>query len=110
MSANPEDTLPAPTMEEYRESSTLAGGNAVWLEDQYERFLDDPNSVDESWRAYFRALPMIDENARDVPHAPVRAQFRRLTGAAGGRAYRPGAGGRLGRHGSPSSSRSTSRG
>ena len=85
MSANPEEALPVPSMEEYRESSALAGANSPWLEAQYERYLADPNSVDESWRAYFRALPMVDERARDVPHSPVRAQFRRLTGAAGGR-------------------------
>ena len=64
-------------MEEYRESSTLAGGNAVWLEEQYERFLDDPNSVEESWRAYFRALPMIDENA------PATSRTRRCARSSG---------------------------
>ncbi len=82
MSANPEDVLPAPSMEEYLESSALAGGNSPWLEEQYERYLADPNAVDESWRAYFRALPMVDENARDVPHSVVRERFRGLVGGA----------------------------
>ena len=55
-------------------TSSISGGNAVYVEEAYERFLEDPNSVDESWRNYFRSL----NGAGDVPHGPVRARFEAL--------------------------------
>ncbi len=33
--------------------SLLTGGNAVFLDDTYKRYLQDPNSVEASWRAIF---------------------------------------------------------
>ncbi|MDA9982158.1 2-oxoglutarate dehydrogenase E1 component [Gammaproteobacteria bacterium] len=41
--------------------SPLNGANAPYLEDLYHRYIDDPGSVDEQWRAYFKSLD------RDVP-------------------------------------------
>ena len=55
-------------------TSSISGGNAVYVEEAYERFLEDPNSVDDSWRNYFRGL----NGAGDVPHGPVRARFEAL--------------------------------
>lgn len=55
-------------------TSSISGGNAVYVEEAYERFLEDPNSVDESWRNYFRSL----NGAGDTPHGPVRARFEAL--------------------------------
>jgi 2-oxoglutarate dehydrogenase E1 component len=65
-------------------ASPLAGTNASYLEAMYEAYLNDPASVDPTWRAYFDSLPQVDGHGTDVPHAPVRAAFRRLarTGAA----------------------------
>src|SRR5690606_21690845 len=65
-------------------ASPLAGINAAYLEAMYEAYLEDPNAVDPSWRAYFESLPRVDGRAGDTPHAPVRAAFRRLarTGVA----------------------------
>ena len=37
-------------------SSHLFGLNAPYIEDQYEAWLADPKSVDESWRDYFASL------------------------------------------------------
>ena len=58
-----------------RQTSFLFGGNAPYVEEQYERYLDDPASVTDEWRAYFDALretPAIDGSDRnDEPHAPV---------------------------------------
>ena len=38
------------------ENSYLFGGNAPYVEDLYEQYLEDPNSVDEKWRQYFDRL------------------------------------------------------
>lgn len=59
-------------------TSHLAGGNAPYVEQLYESFLHDPNSVDAAWRSFFETLPRVNGIAVDVPHAPVREFFRRL--------------------------------
>ena len=38
------------------ENSYLFGGNAPYVEDLYEQYLEDPSSVDEKWRQYFDRL------------------------------------------------------
>ena len=55
-------------------TSSLAGGNAVYVEALYEQFLADANSVDDTWRQYFQGL----NGAADVPHGPVLMRFERL--------------------------------
>jgi len=57
------------------ETSFLYGANAAFVEDMYERYLNDPNSVDASWRAFFSSV-------RENPEA-VRASV------AGPSWYRP---------------------
>jgi 2-oxoglutarate dehydrogenase E1 component len=69
---------PAPSMQESWNSSLLGGANSPWLESQYEQYLQDPNSVDETWRDYFGNLPMVAENAREVAHSTIRAQFKQM--------------------------------
>ena len=70
-------------MQEFEQSSTLFGGNAPFIEEQYERYLSDPEAVRADWRAYFDSLR---NGAPDVAHAPVVESFiqlaksRRLTG------------------------------
>ncbi|MEO7762559.1 MAG: 2-oxoglutarate dehydrogenase E1 component, partial [Casimicrobiaceae bacterium] len=59
-------------LEEFRGTSTLFGGNMPFIEEQYERYLADPASVTESWRAYF---DKIRDGAADVAHAPVIESF-----------------------------------
>ena len=39
------------TMQEYAATSTLFGGNAPFIEDQYEQYLANPASVAPDWRA-----------------------------------------------------------
>ncbi|WP_428309170.1 2-oxoglutarate dehydrogenase E1 component [Hydrocarboniphaga sp.] len=59
------------------ESSSIQGANATYVEAYYEQFLDDPESVDASWRAYFRLIQ--DQNApREVAHSDVLARFEKL--------------------------------
>ncbi|MFK7890131.1 MAG: 2-oxoglutarate dehydrogenase E1 component [Granulosicoccus sp.] len=81
MSVTPKDLKPESSMQESWSSSVLGGANSLWLESQYEQYLLDPNSVDESWRDYFGNLPMVAENTRDVAHSTIREQFRQITRA-----------------------------
>lgn len=66
-------------MQEYRSNSYLFGGNAPYVEEMYEAYLDNPGSVPENWRAYFDALQIVPatdgSNAPDVAHAPVVESF-----------------------------------
>ena len=66
-------------MQQFRANSHLFGGNAPYVEDMYEAYLDNPGSVSDHWRAYFDALqnvPATDgSTARDVAHAPVVESF-----------------------------------
>ena len=63
-------------IELFRASTALYGGNAAFIEDLYERYLQDPESVDLAWRQRFDA--MHKEAANEVPHGPVRQNFLRL--------------------------------
>jgi 2-oxoglutarate dehydrogenase E1 component len=38
------------------ETSFLYGANATFVEEMHEKFLNDPNAVDPSWRAFFQQL------------------------------------------------------
>ena len=66
-------------MQQYRANSHLFGGNAPYVEEMYEAYLDNPGSVDEHWRAYFDALQNVPagdgSEDRDVAHAPVVESF-----------------------------------
>ncbi|MBK1702610.1 2-oxoglutarate dehydrogenase E1 component [Thiococcus pfennigii] len=63
-------------IELFRRSTALYGGNAAFIEDLYERYLQDPESIPSAWRGHFDA--MHQEAANEVPHGPVRENFRRL--------------------------------
>ena len=66
-------------LERMRQSSHLAGTNVAYIEDLYESFLDDPNSVSVEWRDYFDKLPRLEGSVQaDVPHSSVRQHFERL--------------------------------
>jgi 2-oxoglutarate dehydrogenase E1 component len=71
-------------MKEFEATSTLFGANAPFIEELYERYLANPESVSAEWRAYFDELR---GGANDVAHAPVVASFvelaknRRVAGA-----------------------------
>ena len=66
-------------MQQYRLNSYLFGGNAPYVEQLYEAYLDNPGSVPDNWRAYFDNLqhvPASDgSSSRDVAHAPVIESF-----------------------------------
>ena len=56
-------------------SAHLSGGNAAYVEELYELYLHDPNSVSEEWRTYFQKLPTNGGLSTDVSHSTVRDQF-----------------------------------
>jgi len=59
--------------------SYLFGGNAPFIEELYEQFLTDPNSVEGEWRDYFEKLAQAPGAAeRDVPHQPIQESFIQL--------------------------------
>ncbi len=63
-------------MREFQQSSSFYGANAPYIEDLYERYLADPASVPESWRAQFDALPNVAGQAlKDVPHSAIIEAF-----------------------------------
>ena len=73
------------SMKAQLETSVFSGANSAYLEGQYEQYLKDPNSVDEAWRDYFARLPMVGDNARDIPHSDIREHFYQLTRHGGAR-------------------------
>ncbi|NYY74023.1 hypothetical protein DMI60_13890 [Escherichia coli] len=44
------------------DSSYLSGANQSWIEQLYEDFLTDPDSVDANWRSTFQQLPVRESN------------------------------------------------
>ena len=76
-------------MDEQQGFSYLFGSNAPYIEELYENYLNDPNSVDEHWKQYFSEL-VLQPGAvdRDVAHRPIQESFANLaksrtTAAAG---------------------------
>jgi len=68
-------------------TSHLFGGNAPFVEELYENYLDNPASVTDEWRAYFDKLAQLPGFvARDVPHLPVINAFAELAKQGGYRA------------------------
>jgi 2-oxoglutarate dehydrogenase E1 component len=65
-------------MKDFQASSNLYGSNASYVEELYEAYLADPNSVDGSWRATFDAWQKDNPGKKDVPHSGVIAAFEGL--------------------------------
>lgn len=61
----------------------LSGGSAAYLEAVYETYLQDPEAVSPEWRDYFEELKLSGGELADVPHAPIRDQFRQAALHAG---------------------------
>lgn len=61
---------------QWLETTALGGSNQSYIEALYEDYLQDPNSVDESWREIFKTLPK--STALEQPHSQVRDYFKRL--------------------------------
>jgi 2-oxoglutarate dehydrogenase E1 component len=75
-------------MRQLQVNSYLYGGNAPYVEELYERYLDNPASVPENWRAYFdqmQLMPAADgsPDSHDVAHAPIVESFAQRAKAGG---------------------------
>ncbi|MEY1521156.1 2-oxoglutarate dehydrogenase E1 component [Providencia manganoxydans] len=64
-------------MKDWLDSSFLAGANQTYIEQLYEDYLTDPNSVDAGWREIFQQLPGAGTNSEQF-HSQARDYFRRL--------------------------------
>jgi 2-oxoglutarate dehydrogenase E1 component len=78
-----------PSLKALLETSHLYGGNATFIEELYDQYLENPNSVAEPWRDFFDR--MQQEGLRDRSHSSVIESFRRKDG--GGRIVVQAAGG-----------------
>ena len=54
-------------MQQMWNSSHIAGGNVAYVEELYEQYLRDPDSIDAQWRNYFEQLPPVNGAGVDVP-------------------------------------------
>ena len=66
---------PASFLKLMQDSSLLFGSNAPFIEELYEQYLADPNSVPRAWRGYFDALPPPAGGAHDVSHSRIQQAF-----------------------------------
>ncbi|MDO9758068.1 2-oxoglutarate dehydrogenase E1 component [Glaesserella parasuis] len=57
-------------------TTALGGANQSYVEEIYEQYLEDTDSVDASWQAVFAQLPKATQV--EQPHSSVRDYFRRL--------------------------------
>ncbi len=68
-------------MKAWLESSHLSGANSTYVEEMYEAYQQDPESVGEDWRVVFDNLPAVNGASHEVPeaaHSKVRDYFRSL--------------------------------
>lgn len=65
--------------QDYGKNTYLFAGNAPYVEELYEAYLDNPGSVPENWRNYFNSMqnvPAVDGSGRsDVRHGPIITAF-----------------------------------
>ncbi len=60
----------------FLEQSHLFGGNAPFVEELYQKYLQDPTSVEPRWQDYFDKLQLEPGPVTaDVDHAQVRKEF-----------------------------------
>ncbi len=63
---------------QFQQTSALYGSNASFIEELYERYLENPESVAESWQQQFN---LIRANASDISHRPIVERFAQLANA-----------------------------
>ncbi|OKY27198.1 2-oxoglutarate dehydrogenase E1 component [Thalassotalea sp. PP2-459] len=70
--------MPEGVMKAWLESSHLSGANTAYIEELYESYLDNSQSVSEEWRAVFDDLPKIEGAEVEYRHSEIRDEFREL--------------------------------
>lgn len=67
------------SMQALTESSYLFGGNTAYLEEMYEDYLHDANSVAKEWQDFFANLPKVNGAAgKDLSHESIKSRFIEL--------------------------------
>ena len=67
------------TMSEYMSDSHTSGGHLSYLEDLYESYLQDPDSISEEWKTYFNDLPFQNGSQKDSSHLDVIKHFQNVS-------------------------------
>jgi len=70
--------MPEGAMKAWIESSHLSGANATYIEELYESYLDNSQSVSAEWRDVFEQLPKIEGADVEYRHSEIRDEFRTL--------------------------------
>jgi len=71
--------MPDGLMEQFLRSSHFSGGNAAYIEELYETYLHEPNSVSEEWSSFFDSLPRTNGSVTpDISHATIIQHFELL--------------------------------
>ncbi|MBI1395927.1 MAG: 2-oxoglutarate dehydrogenase E1 component [Betaproteobacteria bacterium] len=64
-------------MKDLLANSYLFGGNAAYIDELYEAYLQDQETVSPEWKRYFDQIQALP-GQRDVPHEPVRDLIARI--------------------------------
>lgn len=65
-------------MKQFEMNSYLFAGNSAYLEELYEQYLQDPNSLPDEWKACFTGMPMVNGHQSEMSHAKVKDEFKQL--------------------------------
>jgi 2-oxoglutarate dehydrogenase E1 component len=64
-------------MKDLMAGSYLSGGNAAYIDELYEAYLQGAETVAPEWKRYFDQIQVLP-GPRDVPHEPVRELIARI--------------------------------
>ena len=63
-------------LELFEDSSSLNGSNAAFVENLYERYLEDPDTVEPGWRQQFHEIH--NGATHEIAHSPIVERFGQL--------------------------------
>lgn len=69
-------------LQKFKDSSAFYGTNASFIEVLYEQFLEDPDSVEETWRQKFKALQNGAPASQEIAYSEAKKQFEKFAKAA----------------------------
>jgi 2-oxoglutarate dehydrogenase E1 component len=71
--------MPNNSLKALRATSYLSGGNAAYIEELYEAYLKNPESVPQEWQDMFESLPKVSHmGVTDISHADIKDYFLQL--------------------------------
>ncbi|MGB0987224.1 MAG: 2-oxoglutarate dehydrogenase E1 component [Pseudoalteromonas spongiae] len=70
--------MPEGVMKAWLESSHLSGANTAYIEELYEQYLENSQSVSAEWRSVFESLPKIEGADIEYKHSEIREEFKIL--------------------------------